>query len=89
MSWPRATAIIKASIGSAPRESSNLQVSKPVPSRLVIYLLVGLLLFYAPHVFAAEIAVCFTPEYGMTLSCTQEVVETLNGAKKRHPGPGL
>jgi phosphatidylserine/phosphatidylglycerophosphate/cardiolipin synthase-like enzyme len=82
MSWPRATASIKASTEHDPRESSNLQARKPVPSRLVIYLLLGLLVFCAPYVLAAEIAVCFTPEYGMTPSCTQEVVEALTGAKK-------
>jgi phosphatidylserine/phosphatidylglycerophosphate/cardiolipin synthase-like enzyme len=42
----------------------------------------GLLAVYAPYVFAAEIAVCFTPEYGITPSCTQEVVDALTGAKK-------
>jgi phosphatidylserine/phosphatidylglycerophosphate/cardiolipin synthase-like enzyme len=82
ISWSRATAIIKASTGRAPRASSNHQVNKPVPSRLVIYLLLALLLFCAPYVLAAEITVCFTPEYGMTPSCTQEVVDALAGAKK-------
>jgi phosphatidylserine/phosphatidylglycerophosphate/cardiolipin synthase-like enzyme len=42
----------------------------------------GLLVFCAPYVLAAEIAVCFTPEYGMTPSCTQEVVNSLTDAKK-------
>jgi hypothetical protein len=66
MSWSRT----KASTGRDPRESSDLQARKPIPARLVIYPLLGLLLFYAPHALAAEIAVCFTPEYGMTPSCT-------------------
>ena len=30
----------------------------------------------------AERTVCFTPEYGITPSCTQEVVAVLSGAKK-------
>jgi phosphatidylserine/phosphatidylglycerophosphate/cardiolipin synthase-like enzyme len=72
----------KVSTARDPHTSSNLQVSKPVPSRLVIYLLLGLLAVYPPCVFATEIAVCFTPEYGMTPSCTQEVVDALAGAKK-------
>jgi hypothetical protein len=88
MSWSRATASVKALTERAPRESSNLQARKPVPFRLVIYLLLGLLVFCAPDVLAAEITVCFTPEYGTTPSCTQEVVEALNGAKKR-AGPSL
>jgi phosphatidylserine/phosphatidylglycerophosphate/cardiolipin synthase-like enzyme len=41
-----------------------------------------MLAFRAPYVLAAEIAVCFTPEYGMTPSCIQEVVDALTGAKK-------
>jgi hypothetical protein len=81
MSWSRATAIIKALTERAPCESSNVQVSKPVPSRLVIYLLLSLPVFCVPHVLAAEITVCFTPEYGTTPSCTQEIVDALNGAK--------
>jgi phosphatidylserine/phosphatidylglycerophosphate/cardiolipin synthase-like enzyme len=72
----------KVSTARDPHTSSNLQVSKPVPSRLVIYLLLGLLAVYPPCVFATEIAVCFTPVYGMTPSCTQEVVDALAGAKK-------
>jgi phosphatidylserine/phosphatidylglycerophosphate/cardiolipin synthase-like enzyme len=55
---------------------------KPVPSRLVICLLLSLLVAPAPDAFAADIAVCFTPEYGATPSCTQEVVDALNGARK-------
>jgi phosphatidylserine/phosphatidylglycerophosphate/cardiolipin synthase-like enzyme len=83
MSWSRAT----VSTNSAPaecyrRELSNLQARKPVPFRSVIYLLLVLLVFCAPNVLAAEIAVCFTPEYGTTPSCTQEVVDALTGAKK-------
>lgn len=81
MSWSRAMASIKASTDRDPRESSNPQARKPVPSRLVIYVLSGLLAVYAPYVFAAEIAVCFTPEYGRTPNCTQEVVNALTGAK--------
>ena len=53
-----------------------------VRHRLVIYVLLGLLAVCESHVFAAEIAVCFTPEYGMTPSCTQQVVDALTGAKK-------
>jgi phosphatidylserine/phosphatidylglycerophosphate/cardiolipin synthase-like enzyme len=78
----RATASIKALAALRSRESSNLQASKPVPTRLVIYLLLALLLSCAPNVLAVDIAVCFTPEYGMTPSCTQEVVDALTGAKK-------
>jgi hypothetical protein len=74
MSWARATASIKVSTNRDPREPANLQARKPVPSSLVIYRLLGLLLFYAPHVLAAEIAVCFAPEYGMTPSRAQKVV---------------
>ena len=55
----------------------------PVPSKLIIYVLLDLLTVCNPYVFAAEIAVCFTPEYEMTPSCTQEVVDALAGAKKR------
>jgi phospholipase D len=43
---------------------------------------VGSVVFCVPYAFAAEVAVCFTPEYGATPSCTQEVVDALNGAKK-------
>ncbi len=50
--------------------------------KLRIYALLGLLIFCAPYAFAAEVAVCFTPEYGATPSCTQQVVDALNGAKK-------
>jgi phosphatidylserine/phosphatidylglycerophosphate/cardiolipin synthase-like enzyme len=82
MSWSRAMASIKAATERDPREASNRQASKPVPSRLVIYLLLCLLVFCAPDVPAAEIAVCFTPEYGLTPSCTQKVVEALTGAKQ-------
>ena len=82
MSWFRATASGKALTERAPCESSNLQVRKPVPSRLIIHLLLGLLLFYAPYVLAAEVTVCFTPEYGMAPSCTQEVVDALTRAEK-------
>ena len=82
MSWSCATASTKASTERDAHESSNPQARKPVPSRLVIYLLLGLLVFCPPHVLAAEIAVCFTPEYGMTPSCTQQVVNALTGAKK-------
>lgn len=71
MSWSRIMAIIKASTERAPSQSSNLHLSKAVPSRLVIYLLLGLLAVYPPCVFATEIAVCFTLEYGMTPSCTR------------------
>jgi phosphatidylserine/phosphatidylglycerophosphate/cardiolipin synthase-like enzyme len=78
----RATASIKALTALRSRESSNLQASKPVPSRLVIYLLSGLLVSCAPYVLAADITVCFTPEYGMTPSCTQQVVDALNRARK-------
>ena len=42
----------------------------------------GLLAVYAPYVFAADIAVCFTPEYGTTPSCTHEVVDALTGARQ-------
>jgi phosphatidylserine/phosphatidylglycerophosphate/cardiolipin synthase-like enzyme len=82
MSGARATASVKASAERGPRKSSHHQARKPVPSRLVIYLLFGLLVFCPPYVLAAEIAVCFTPEYGMTPSCTQQVVDALTGAKK-------
>jgi phosphatidylserine/phosphatidylglycerophosphate/cardiolipin synthase-like enzyme len=82
MSWPLATASIRAATERDPRESSNRQARKPVPSGLVIYLLLGLLVFCTPYVLAAEIAVCFTPEYGMTPSCAQEVVDALTGARK-------
>jgi phosphatidylserine/phosphatidylglycerophosphate/cardiolipin synthase-like enzyme len=78
----RATASTNAPTECYRRTSSNLQARKPVPSRLVIYLLLGLLLFCPPYVLAADIAVCFTPEYGTTPSCTQEVVDALTGAKK-------
>jgi hypothetical protein len=50
--------------------------------RLAICLLSGLLIFCAPYVLAAEIAVCFTPEYGMTPTCTQDVVDALIGARQ-------
>jgi phosphatidylserine/phosphatidylglycerophosphate/cardiolipin synthase-like enzyme len=73
---------IKALTECGPRRSSNLQARKPVPSRIVIYFFLGLLVFCLPRVLAAQIAVCFTPEYGMTPSCTQEVVDALSGAKK-------
>src|SRR5215469_14816644 len=82
MSGARAAANVKASTERGPRKSSIRQASKPVPSRLVIYLLLGLLVFCAPYVLAAEIAVCFTPEYGMAPSCTQEVVDALTSARK-------
>jgi phosphatidylserine/phosphatidylglycerophosphate/cardiolipin synthase-like enzyme len=36
----------------------------------------------APCAFAADISICFTPEYGITPSCTQDVVDALNGARK-------
>ncbi len=55
---------------------------KHIPFKLVVYLLLGLLTFCAPHVFAADIAICFTPEYGTAPSCTQEVVDALTAAKK-------
>jgi phosphatidylserine/phosphatidylglycerophosphate/cardiolipin synthase-like enzyme len=82
MSWSHAMPSTKVSTDRDPRESSNLQTNKPVPSRLVIYLLLGPLAVYPPCVFVTEIAVCFTPEYGMTPSCTQEVVDALTSAKK-------
>ena len=65
-----------------PCRSPKPEASKAVPFRLVICVLLGLLAFYPPDVAAAEITVCFTPEYGMTPSCTQEVVDALTGAKK-------
>jgi len=76
MDWSRAMA------GRDPCRSSKPEARKPVPVRLVTYIVLGLLVFCAPYVLAAEIAVCFTPEYGMTLSCTQEVVDALTSAKK-------
>jgi phosphatidylserine/phosphatidylglycerophosphate/cardiolipin synthase-like enzyme len=75
-------ASIKGSAECKPRESSNPQERNPAPSRLVIYVLSGLLAVYAPYVFAADIAVCFTPEYGRIPSCTREVVDALTGAQK-------
>jgi phosphatidylserine/phosphatidylglycerophosphate/cardiolipin synthase-like enzyme len=78
----RATASTNAPTERDPSKSSNPHARKPVPSRLVIYLLLGLLLFCPSYVLAAEIVVCFTPEYGVTPSCTQEVVDALTGAKK-------
>jgi hypothetical protein len=42
----------------------------------------GLLVFCPLHALPAEITVCFTPEYGMTPSCTQEVVDALTSAKE-------
>jgi phosphatidylserine/phosphatidylglycerophosphate/cardiolipin synthase-like enzyme len=82
MSWSSAIASTNASTERDPHESSNPQARKPAPSRLVIYLILGLLVFCAPYIFAAEIAVCFTPEYGRTPSCTQEVMDALTGARK-------
>jgi phosphatidylserine/phosphatidylglycerophosphate/cardiolipin synthase-like enzyme len=82
MSWFRATASIKASTERDPRDSLNLQARKLVPFKLATSLLLGLLVFCAPYVLAAEIAVCFTPEYGITPSCTQEVVDAPADAKK-------
>jgi PLD-like domain len=82
MRGSRATASVKASTECDPREWSNRQARKPVPARLVVYLILGLLVFCPPYALAAEITVCFTPEYGMTPSCTQEVVDALTGAKK-------
>jgi phosphatidylserine/phosphatidylglycerophosphate/cardiolipin synthase-like enzyme len=82
MSWSRATASSKAATARGPRESSDPQARKPAPSRLIIYLLLGLLVFCPPYVLADEITVCFTPEYGRTPSCTQEVVDALTSAKQ-------
>jgi len=70
------------SVLSAPRRLPKPEARKPVAFGLVIYIVLGLLAFCAPYVPAAEIAVCFTPEYGMTPSCTQEVVDALTGARK-------
>jgi phosphatidylserine/phosphatidylglycerophosphate/cardiolipin synthase-like enzyme len=52
-----------------------------VQLKLLIYVLVSLLAL-APCAHAGELGVCFTPEYGVTPSCTQEVVDALNGATK-------
>jgi hypothetical protein len=47
----------------------------------------GLLVFYPSYVLAAEIAVCFTTEYGMTPSCTQQVVDALAASTSFTPPP--
>jgi hypothetical protein len=85
MSGSCAAASIKASTECRPREWSNRQARKRVPARLVINLLLGWPLFCLSYALAAQVTVCFTLEYGMTPSCTQQVVDALTSAKKSIP----